>query len=106
MSTGTRARITAAEVTLGNKLVIGIAGRCGSGFSSLTVRRCCAQCRQQTLRRIYRRSPARAQSGIAGVFSCSGRRAASRSGLNVLQVLEQTWVIWLPAERLPGVGAR
>src|SRR6202035_3783636 len=30
----------------------------------------------------------------------------SRSGLDVLQVLEESWVLWLPAECLPGAGAR
>ncbi len=34
------ARITLADVTLGNKLVIEIAGRSRSGFQSLTVRPC------------------------------------------------------------------
>jgi hypothetical protein len=33
-------------------------------------------------------------------------RTAGRSGLDVLQVLQQAWVTWFPAKCLLGVGAR
>jgi hypothetical protein len=71
ITAGMRARITLADVTLGNKLVVEslVVSQSGLQLAHLTALLC--PCRQQTLKRTYQRRFARTQSGRRARRKCS-----------------------------------